>query len=122
MIDRTTRLKWRRRIRRSKRQVEDIGSQAEEKLERHFFKRLVKLPGVLRFTIAWFLLAVLLVSVAVIQIRALDNYFLTDKPVPGGTYVEGILGAFTNANPLYATGSVDKSVSRLVFSGVLKTD
>src|SRR6185369_12819585 len=120
MIDRTTRLRWRRRIRRSKRQVEDIGTQAEEKLEKHFFKRLVKLPGVLRFTVTWLVLLVLLISGLVVQSRALDNYFLRDQPVPGGTYVEGVLGSFTNANPLYATASVDKSVSKLIFAGLLK--
>lgn len=122
MVDRTTRLRWRRRIRRSKRQVGDIGTQAEEKLERHFFKRLTKLPGVLRFTASWLLLVILLGGIMVVQIRALDNYYLTDRPVPGGTYVEGVLGTFTNANPLYATASVDKSVSRLIFSGLLRLD
>lgn len=122
MIDRTTRLRWRRRIRRSKRQVEGIGYQAEEHLEKHFFKRLTKLPGVLRFTVSWLLLVVLLGGILVVQARALDNYFLVNRPVPGGIFVEGILGSFTNANPLYATGSVDKSVSRLVFSGLLKLD
>lgn len=120
MIDRTTRLRWRRRIRRSKRQVEDIGVQAEEHLEKHFFKRLTKLPGVIRFSTGWILLIVLLIGSLVVQTRALDNYFMVDKPTPGGTYVEGVLGSFTNANPLYATGNVDKSIARLVFSGVLK--
>lgn len=122
MVNRTTRLRWRRRIRRSKRQVEGISTQAEEKLERHFFKRLTKLPGVLRFTISWLVLIVLLGGVMVVQSRALDNYYLSDKPVPGGTFVEGVLGTFTNANPLFATSSVDKSVSRLVFSGLLRLD
>lgn len=122
MIDRTTRLRWRRRIRRGKRQVEDIGVQAEESLEKHFFKRLVKLPGVLRFTVTWLLLLVLLIGGLVVQTRALDNYFLVDKPVSGGTFVEGVHGSFTNANPLFATNAVNRSVSRLVFAGLLKYD
>lgn len=122
MINRTTRLRWRRRVRRSKRQVGEIGNQAEVNLEKHFFKRLTKLPGVFRFTVTWLLLLLLLMGGLVVQNRALNNYYLENKPAPGGTYVEGIYGAFTNANPIYAIGSVDKSVSRLIFSGLLKFD
>jgi peptide/nickel transport system substrate-binding protein len=33
-----------------------------------------------------------------------------------------VLGSFTNANPLYATNSVDSSVAHLVFAGLLKYD
>ncbi len=122
MIDRTTKLRWRRRVRRSRRQVEDIGFQAEEKLERHFFKRLAKLPNVLRFGGTWVLLMLILIGGTIVQTRYLGNYYLTNQPTPGGVYSEGILGSFTNANPLYASSSVDASVSHLVFSGLLKLD
>jgi peptide/nickel transport system substrate-binding protein len=120
MIDRTTRLRWRRRLRRSKRQVEDIGYQAEENLERHLLKRLGRLPSVLRFTTAWVLLLVFLLTGVVLQTRALDNSYLSLGPAGGGSYTEGILGSFTNANPLYATSDVDSSVAHLVFAGLLK--
>jgi len=120
MVNRTTKLRWRRRLRRSRRQVEDIGFQAEEHLERHLFRRLSRLPNVFRFTISWIMLLALLIGLLVTQTRALDNYYLTIGPAAGGTYVEGILGSFTNANPLFATGSVDSSVTHLVFSGLFK--
>ncbi len=122
MIDRTTKLRWRRRIRRRKRQVEGVGSQAEEHLERHFFKRLSKLPNVLRFTVTWLALMVLLISGLVAQNRSLASYYLVNKPARGGALTEGVLGSFTNANPIYATSSVDKSVASLVFSGLLRVD
>jgi len=120
MIDRTTRLRWRRRLRRGKRQVEDISYQAEEQLERHFFRRLSRLPNVLRFTTVWVLLIVILIVGVVVQTRGLDGYYLKTGPAPGGTYTEGIIGSFTNANPLYATSDVDSSVSHLIFSGLFK--
>jgi ABC-type transport system substrate-binding protein len=122
MIDRTTRLRWRRRFRYRKRQVEDMGSQAEENLERHFFRRVGRLSHVRRFIAVWVLLVVLLVGTLVIQTRALGGYYLKPEPVPGGTYTEGILGSFTNANPLYAVGTVDSSVSRLIFASLFKYD
>ncbi len=67
----------------------------------------------------WLSLLVLLISIVVIQTRALAGYYQTLQPVPGGTFTEGILGDFTNANPLYATGPVDSAVSKLLFSGLL---
>lgn len=122
MIDRTTRLRWRRRIRRSQRQVEDIGYQAEDHLEKHLFKRLHRLFDVSRFVISWIFLLLLLSGAVVVQIKALGNFHQQLQPAAGGTFTEGIVGNFTNANPVYATGAVDTSVSRLVFAGLLKND
>lgn len=122
MIDRVTRLRWRRRFRRSKNQVEDLGTQAEENIERHFFKRLSKFSDVRRFIISWVLLLILLIGGVGLQTRALVNYYKVDTPVAGGTFTEGILGSFTNSNPIYATGSVDSSVSKLLFASLLKYD
>jgi len=122
MIDRTTRLRWRRLFRRQYRQMESMSVQAEENLERHFFKRLGHLTRVRRFVISWVLLLVLLVSGAVAQLRGLGQYYQVVAPAPGGTFTEGTVGMFTNANPLYATGAADSAVSRLVFSGLMRYD
>src|ERR1700712_2290802 len=103
MINRTTKLRWRRRVRRSKRQVEELGNQAEEGLERHFFKRLSRLTKVRRFVAAWILLFVLMIGVVLFQTRSLGQYYLVKKPTNGGIFTEGILGSFTNASPLYAS-------------------
>lgn len=122
MIDRTTKLRWRRRYRRSRQQVEDLGYQAEEQLEEHFIKRLNRLWDVRRFIIAWFLLLALLAGGLVVQTLGLSQHYESLQPEAGGSYSEGILGAFTNANPLYASGNVDSSVSRLIFAGLFKYD
>lgn len=122
MIDRTTKLRWRRRFRRKRHQVEDIGFQAEEHIERHFFKRLNRLADVRRFVISWILLFVLFIGGVIYQTTTLGNYYQSLQPVPGGTFTEGILGSFTNANPIYATGPVDSAVSHLIFASLLKYD
>jgi peptide/nickel transport system substrate-binding protein len=122
VIDRTTRMRWRRRFRRSRRQVEGLSLQAEDSLEYNFFRRLNRLEGVRRFILAWTTLMLLLIGGLVMQTRSLGHYYLALKPAPGGTYTEGMVGAFTNANPLYAVGGVDGSVARLVFAGLFKYD
>ena len=111
MIDRKTKLRWRRKVRRSKKQAVDMGQQAEEHIERHFLYRLARLWSVRRFLLTWFLLIFTLGAGVVLQVQALSPLYQTVQPVAGGTYSEGIVGAFTNANPLYATGPVDSSVS-----------
>lgn len=122
MINRTTKLRWRRNFRRKQRRLEDIGSGAEALADRHFFRRLGRLYEVRRFILSWLLLIVLLVGLTVVQTRALGRYYQSVQPLPGGIYSEGVVGSFTNANPIFAAGEVDSAVSRLLFSGLMTYD
>jgi peptide/nickel transport system substrate-binding protein len=122
MISRAFKLRFRRRLRMRKLQVEELGQQAEQQLERNFFRRLERLADVRRFVITWIILLVLIAGCVVAQIAGLRGYFQVPAPAPGGTYSEGVLGAYTNANPLYATGPVDLAVSRLLFASLFTYD
>lgn len=122
MVDRTTKLRWRRRVRKSKQRAESFSEQAEQHLEDHVITRLGRLWNVRRFLASWVLIIVLLTATLIAQTRALSQYYQSPQPVPGGTFNEGIIGSFTNANPLYASGPVDSSVARLVFAGLFKYD
>jgi peptide/nickel transport system substrate-binding protein len=115
-------LRLRRRIRHGQHQVADIGAYTEAGLERHLFRRLSNLNKVWRFIAAWLLLVIILVGGMIVQITRLGHYYQTLQPVAGGIYSEGVLGNFTNANPIYATSEVDTTVSRLVFAGLLTYD
>src|SRR5262245_1669321 len=110
-------LRFRRKVRARKRQVEGIGTEAERQFEDNFLRRLHRLAPVKRFVAVWLLVVLLLGIGVVIQTRALSGYYQRLQPVPGGIYSEGILGAYTNANPVYASGSVNSAVSRLIFAG-----
>lgn len=122
MIDRTTKLRWRRKVRKHQRQIEGIGSQAEEGIDKHLFRRLGRLYEVRRFAISWVLLLFALIGGIVIQTRALGDYYLQLSPVAGGIYSEGMMGSYTNANPIFAVNDVNATVSRLIFSGLLTYD
>ncbi len=122
MIARALKLRFRRRLRLRKLQVEELGQQAERQLERNFFRRLERLTDVRRFVATWILLLVLLGGCVVSQIGGLRSYYQQSAPVPGGTYSEGVVGSFTNANPLYATSPVDVAASKLLFSGLFTYD
>ncbi|HET7301860.1 MAG TPA: ABC transporter substrate-binding protein [Candidatus Saccharimonadales bacterium] len=118
MLDRAFKLRFRRRLRLRKHQVEAIGQQAEYHLERDLLRRLERLRNVRRFVAGWLVLLLLLGGCNVVQMRALGGYYQTLQPVPGGTFTEGMMGSFTNVNPMYATSGADQAVSRLVFSGL----
>lgn len=122
MINRATKLRFRRRLRMRKLQVEEFGQQAEQQLERNFFRRLERLADVRRFVASWLVLLVLLGGCVIAQIQALGAYYKSPQPTPGGTYSEGIIGSFTNANPLYATSPVDITISKLLFAGLFTYD
>lgn len=120
MLNRTTKLRWRRHLKRSQHNLENLTVNVEKGAEKHFFTRLTRLGDVRRFVISWLLLVVLLGFGVILQVKALAPYYLTIKPVKGGIYTEGMVGKYTTSNPLYATGTVDSSVSRLIFSSLLK--
>ncbi len=119
---RRMRLRLRRQIRSGQQQVEDLGTQAEQNLDRHLLRRFENLKPVRRFVIGWLGLMVLLIAVVVAQNSSLSGYYQTLRPVPGGIYNEGVKGRFTNADPLFATSDADLTVSRLVFAGLLTYD
>jgi peptide/nickel transport system substrate-binding protein len=119
---RLIRLRFRRRIRKGQQQVEDLGAQTEQNIERHLFKRFERLMPVRRFLIGWLGLVLLLIGALVVQNSSLSGYYQTLQAVPGGIYNEGVRGRFTNANPLYATSDADATVSRLVFAGLFTYD
>lgn len=122
MVSRAFKLRFRRRLRLRKRQVETLGRQAEDQLERNFFRRLERLRNVRRFVTSWILLLVLIGGCMVVQIRALSGYYQTLQPETGGIFTEGMVGSFSNANPVYATSTVDQAVSHLMFSGLYTYD
>jgi peptide/nickel transport system substrate-binding protein len=119
-IDRKTKLKARRLIRKQKRIAESVSEQADQDLNRLFFRRIGRLQNVRRFIFVWITLVLMLGLGALWQVRALDKYYLETAPVAGGVYREGIIGSFTNSNPLFATGAVDTSIAELIYSGLFK--
>jgi peptide/nickel transport system substrate-binding protein len=112
----------RRILRRKQRQVEAVTEAAEKQFDSNLIGRFDRLLKVRRFAFGWFALALLAIGCTVVQTVSLSSYYQTIRPVPGGIYNEGMVGTYSNANPIFATGSVDTAVSRLLFAGLLKYD
>lgn len=115
---RRIKLRFRRRLRKQQQRVEDISSQAEKHIDIHLFKRFGSLSKVRRDIFSWLILMILVIGLLVAQNISLSSYYQTLKTVPGGIYREGVLGSFTNANPMFATSAADTTVTKLIFSGL----
>lgn len=122
LFNRTTKLRVRRAFRRRRRAVEDISYNTEDNFDRLFFRRLNRLIQVRRFIGAWLVFILLLIFGVVAQNEFLAGQYLSSQPKAGGTFSEGVLGTFTNASPIYASGAVDTAVARLVFNGLFRYD
>ena len=119
---RVLKLRLRRSINRQRKQVGGLSKQIEQRFDQHFFKRFSRLGKVRRFVIGWVALFLLLTTGVMLQTFGLSRYYQTVQAVDGGIYNEGVVGTFTTANPIYATGEVDSSVSHLLFSGLFTHD
>lgn len=65
------------------------------------------------------LTATLIVSVFLIIKKLNDNY-LIERPIPGGSFTEGVIGSPRFINPVIASSNTDRDISQLVFSGLMK--
>lgn len=121
-IDEQTKRRFKRRLRRRQKNALVLSQQADQQIENLLIRRFDRLMSVRRFVLLWTFLLLLLIFSSVFQAKNLSSYYQSLQPVPGGLYTEGLIGNYTNANPLYATGAADTAVSRLVFSGLFKYD
>ncbi len=114
--------RMRRTLRLRRRRMVRAGEEAQGMVDKHFFHRLGRMGGIRRFLLSWLGLIIILTACVAWQTLTINQYYLDLRPASGGTYREGVLGSFTNANPLFATSLADTSVSGLVFSGMLRYD
>jgi hypothetical protein len=122
MVGDDTKKRWKRGFRRHRHGASQLGHQADIQIEKLLIRRFDRLVSVRRFIFLWIALFLLLFYVAFLQLRSLSSHYQNLRPVAGGIYSEGLIGEFSNANPIYANGDADTAVSHLVFSGLFKYD
>lgn len=72
--------------------------------------------------IIWFAIIIALITAVVIGNIMANFTTTTETGIPGGNYVEGVVGDISSFNPILVETEDEKAVSSLVYSSLLKTD
>lgn len=106
-------------IRRRARKIETA---TVKHAHRFLTRRWTNMRDVGRYTAGWLVLVGLLILLATVQTAWFAGAYTTQAPDSGGTYAEGVIGVLDTMNPLFASTPAELSVTKLVFSGLLRLD
>ncbi len=81
--------------------------------------RVIKAFSLTEKTIFFIFTAIFIIS-SLSLLYQVNKYFLVEVPEYGGTLTEGILGSPRFINPILASSDIDKDLSSLIYSGLLK--
>lgn len=98
----------------------ELQAASSKQVNKYVLRRRSKFAGAKRFVAGWMLLALLICLGTFGSLFYVQKAASTAKPIAGGTYTEGMIGEITNLNPLFASGGLEDSTSRLIFNGLLK--
>lgn len=72
--------------------------------------------------ITWLVIVFGIIFLSGIQLSVIQNNFMQETSIDGGTYVEGTVGTIKTLNPLYASNESELALSRIMFSSLFKMD
>lgn len=98
------------------------GSGGKEHIQENLINRLHNAKQVRLLMLEWILLVVVIISLALTQAFWYQQSYSTSAFVNGGVYTEATLGKVNSLNPLFATTSSEKVLSRLMFATISEID
>lgn len=85
-------------------------------------RRLSHIRNIRLLVLEWVLLALVVIVIGVAQAFWFVNTYARDEFVEGGSFVEATLGKVNSMNPLFATTSSEKVLSKLMFATLTQVD
>ena len=105
---------------------EVFSERAKEETQEHIQENLIKrLPHARRvrlLILEWCLLIIVITSLALTQAFWYTQSYSVQAYVDGGTYIEATIGNVNSLNPLFATTTSEKVLSKLLFSTLSTID
>ena len=98
------------------------GEESKERIKENLVERLPHVKNVRLLIIEWSLLVMAIIMLAITQALWYAESYSNTTFVSGGTYIEATLGKINSLNPLFASTSSEKALSRLMFSTLSTTD
>ena len=96
--------------------------ESKEHIKENFLKRLSHVRKIRLLVLEWVLLVIALILLGVAQAFWFGESYATDAYVSGGTYIEATVGRVNSMNPLFATTSSEKALSKLMFATLSYND
>lgn len=93
-----------------------------EHIKENLIARVSHIQNVKLLILEWSLLTLALIMLAITQAFWFSSSYAADTFVDGGTYTEATLGRVNSMNPLFATTSSEKVLSKLLFSTLITID
>ena len=109
-------------IRRFSRASIKASEEGKEHIKENFIDRLSLVKNIKLLIFEWSLLILTLITLSIAQAFWFGNSYSENVFVAGGTYTEGTIGKVNSMNPLFATTSSEKTLSRLLFATLVTTD
>ncbi len=109
-------------IRRFSRTADKVQEEGKEHIKQNFVKRLSRIANIKILIVEWVLLISALIMLAVTQSFWFGNSYTKNAFTSGGTYTEGTIGKVASLNPLFATTSSEKVLSKLMFASLSAVD
>ncbi|MBR3135279.1 hypothetical protein IKG54_01795 [Candidatus Saccharibacteria bacterium] len=107
---------------RFRRKVSKAGDNSVEHIQENLVERIDNARKVRLLILEWMLLVTAIIALAVTQTFWYRESYAVESFTGGGTYTEATLGKVNSLNPLFATTSSEKSLSRLMFGTLTATD
>ena len=96
--------------------------ESREHIKENLIDRASHIKNIRLLILEWGLLIFALIMLAVTQTIWFNNSHSLTSYTNGGTYTEGTLGKVNSLNPLFATTSSEKVLSKLLFATLLSVD
>ena len=109
-------------IRRLSRASNKARVEGKEHIKENFLQRLSHIRNIRLLVLEWLLLAAVLIVLSIAQAFWFANSYAENVFVSGGSYVEATVGRVNSMNPLFATTTSEKVLSRLMFATLTATD
>lgn len=96
--------------------------ESREHIKENLIERVSHIQNIKLLIFEWSLLVLALIMLAMTQAFWFSSSYATDVFVDGGTYTEATIGRVNSMNPLFATTSSEKVLSKLMFATITTID
>ena len=109
-------------IRRLTRASNKARVESKEHIKENFLERLSHIRNIRLLVLEWLLLAMVLIALSIAQAFWFANSYAENTFVSGGSYIEATIGRVNSMNPLFATTTSERVLSRLMFATLTAAD